>query len=265
MNPEHRNLIEELQRLVARTVATHPAGRNLLLIGGFRYRFLDHSVRASDDIDYHWAGDLAEKQRELLDLFDRRLLPEVRRRLGLECLAGLAGGADADSPFVRIVELSFWKMDSGLGRIEIPVELTRIACADPVAIRTADGTIYPTVSDADMVESKVIAIFNRLQLRHRDLVDVFLFRNQLRTDSASRLAAKSKDLAIPGSAITERMADFRNHQAYHARALQDVVDAQLEPAAAAQIRDVGGGVGILSETLRVLESLFPAEAGHAGA
>ena len=44
---------DRLQRVVARLVATSPAGVNLLLIGGFRYRLLDNSQRFSVDIDYH--------------------------------------------------------------------------------------------------------------------------------------------------------------------------------------------------------------------
>ncbi len=53
MNVVRMDTIEQIQRIIAGMVASNPSGRNLLLIGGFRYRFLDHSVRVSDDIDYH--------------------------------------------------------------------------------------------------------------------------------------------------------------------------------------------------------------------
>jgi hypothetical protein len=262
MNSEHKARVEELQRIIARTVAANPAGRNLLLIGGFRYRFLDESVRASDDIDYHWSGDLDEKQMALLALFERKLLPEVRRRLRYECSARLRTGPDAHSPGVRVVDLAFWQEGAAFGRMEIPVELTHIACADPVIVRTAAGTIYPTVSDGDMIESKVLAIFNRTHLRHRDLVDVFLFRDQLPPDSARRLAAKLKALDIPAAAVEQRMADLRKNEAYHARAIQEVIDTQLDPAAADQIKDAGGGAMILAAALTALSAvLTPATDG----
>ena len=51
---------DRLQRVIARLVATNPAGVNLLLIGGFRYRLLDNSQRFSVDIDYHWEGNLTK-------------------------------------------------------------------------------------------------------------------------------------------------------------------------------------------------------------
>lgn len=63
---------DSLQRLVANSIARSPAGVNLLLIGGFRYRLLDNSHRFSVDIDYHWGGDLEAKQRELLSLWRNR-------------------------------------------------------------------------------------------------------------------------------------------------------------------------------------------------
>ena len=42
---------DKLQRIIARLIATSPAGVNLLLIGGFRYRLLDNSQRFSVDIE----------------------------------------------------------------------------------------------------------------------------------------------------------------------------------------------------------------------
>jgi hypothetical protein len=257
MISEDKDRVEALQRVIAKTVATNPAGRNLPLIGGFRYRFLDESVRTSDDIDYHWSGDFGEKQKELLALFERKLLPEVRRRLRYACSAGLRTGPDADSPTVRVVDLAFWQEGSSFGRIEIPVEITRIACADPVIVRTADGTIYSTVSNGDMIESKVIAIFNRMYLRHRDLVDIFLFRDQFLPNSDRRLAAKWRTMDIPASAVDQRMDDLRKNKAYHACAVQEVIDTQLDPAAANQIGDAGGGKMIVEDVLKVLASLLP--------
>jgi hypothetical protein len=58
---------ERIQLRAVRVLATHPAGRGLCLVGGFRYRLLNESARASNDIDYHWEGDLQAKQMEIWD------------------------------------------------------------------------------------------------------------------------------------------------------------------------------------------------------
>ncbi|MFC1461165.1 hypothetical protein ACFLQR_01430 [Verrucomicrobiota bacterium] len=260
MQISQRKEAETIQRVITQTVATHPAGRNLVLIGGFRFRFLDKSVRISDDIDYHWKGDLGEKQKELIDLFSRVLLPEMRRRFGYDGSVAARHGPDADSPVVRVVDIAFWKEGIPHSRIEIPVELTRIACADPVAIRTAGGTIYATASDGDMIESKVLAILNRSTLRHRDIVDIFLFQDRFLPDSRGRLAAKLRESGIISASVEKRLADIRTHKDYHGKAIQAVIDAQFDPNAAAQINDAGGGRIVLDAAMKTLEQYVPVRA-----
>ena len=253
-----------IQQIVARTIATRPVGRNLALIGGFRYRLLDESVRTSDDIDYHWSGDLAEKQSELVDFSRRVLLPEISGRLGYSGRADARIGPDAESPAVRVVDLAFWKDDVAHGRIEIPVEVTRIMCVDPIEVRTAGGTIYATASEGDMIESKVLAILNRTTLGHRDIVDVFLFQDRFVSDSDKRLAEKMRALSIMPANIEERMLNLHERRDYHARAIQEVIDTQLETDAAGQLDDAGGGGMILERTLSLLRRYIKMESSDEG-
>jgi hypothetical protein len=235
--------------MTARLLATSPAGRGLCLVGGFRYRLIDQSPRLSRDVDYHWDGDIEVKQAELISLFQRRLLPEVKRQYGYEGMAGAATGPAAESPAVRTVQLAFWRVPSA--RIEIPVEITRIICLDPPAVRTADGVIYPTPSDADLIESKVIALFNRVFLQHRDLVDIFLFANHLPPDAAERIRRKFAILAIQPETVAGTLRDFADNPGYHAKAIAAVITDQLEPTAAANLETAGGAKRVL-ETVRQL-------------
>lgn len=250
MTPDKQiRIVDAIQQAVVKLVATSPAGHALLLIGGFRYRFLDRSVRTSKDIDYHWAGDLEEKQRELSALFRKRLLPHLRRQFGYEGRADAATGPEADSPAVRTVILTFWKTDVEFGRIEIPVEITRVVCADKTEIRTVDGIVYPTLSDADLIESKIVAVFNRRSMEHRDLVDVFLFGNTLIPESPERLKQKLKTLEITPTEVAKRLDDVERYASYHARAIQLVIDTQLDQEAAKNINAAGGAAEILKRAL----------------
>jgi len=253
MKEKQQRKTEVIQQAIARTIATHPVGRNLTLIGGFRYRFLDNSVRTSDDIDYHWIGDLAEKQKELIDFSRRVLLPEIFRRYGYSGSANALTGPDANSPVVRVVDLAFWKDGAPYSRIEIPVELTRIVCADPIEVRTAGGTIYATASEGDMIESKVIAIFGRITLRHRDIVDVFLFQDRFLPDSDLRLKSKLQAAGITSNDTEKQMMQFQTDRDYHAKATQAVIDAQLDPEAAVQLNDAGGGEMVLNKVIGILK------------
>ncbi len=240
---------DRLQRLIANSIAKSPAGVNLLLIGGFRYRLLDNSQRFSVDIDYHWGGDLAAKQRELLSLCRRTILGQVRRELGYEGSASARTGPDADSPNAKIVNLGFWKGDV---HVEIPLELTQIVCLDPPTIRTAGGTVHATPSDLDLIESKVIAVLNRLFLQHRDLVDVFLYADKLQGDSPARIKQKLMQIQLPTETVMLRLKDLQDNQPYHATAIQKVIDEQMETSVAQQMNAGGGGKAVLGSVLNVL-------------
>jgi hypothetical protein len=255
---DQQTVANSLLQVVVRLVAISPAGHNLLLIGGFRYRFLDQSVRTSKDIDYHWSGDLAQKQEELIVLFRKRLLPSIRRQLGYEGRADPATGPDAESPVVKTVELRFWKPDVQFSTIEIPVEITRVARADPVEVRTVDGVIYPTLSDADLIESKIIAVFGRRTMQHRDLVDIFLFAGKLSPESPGRLKQKLAALTITRETIRGLLDDLQRHAAYHERAIQAVVEGQLDREAAENIEVAGGAQMILAKVTAILRE----NAGH---
>jgi hypothetical protein len=233
--------IENLQRMTARGVATNPAGHGLLLIGGFRYRLLDQSARLSMDLDYHWEGDLATKQAELLRLCRRILVPQARRELGYDGRADLKTGPDADSPSARFVELRFWKLPVAGSQILLPLEITRIARMDPATVRTAGGIAYPTASDLDMIEAKVIAVLNRTFIAHRDFVDIFLYGDRLTSNSPTRLSEKLNDLQIDPVSVRRRLEDLRQNVEYHARSVQGIIDSDLEPVCAAQINAGGGG------------------------
>ncbi len=248
MNRELKE-VDRLQRVVADAIARSPAGVNLLLIGGFRYRLLDSSQRLSVDIDYHWGGDLGAKQRELLSLCRRKILGQIRRELGYEGSVSARTGPDADSPNAKFIDLRFWNADA---HVEIPLELTQIICLDPPTIRTAGGTVHATPSDADLIESKVIAVLNRLFLQHRDLVDVFLYADKLQADSPERIKQKLARIQLPAESVIRRLKDLQDNQQYHAAAIQKVIDEQMETTVAQQINVGGGGKAVLDSVLDVL-------------
>lgn len=255
MNTEEQTrIVDAIQKATVKLVATNPAGHDLPLIGGFRYRFLDQSVRTSKDIDYHWAGDLGEKQRELLSLFRKRLLPALHLQFEYEGRVDMTTGPDADSPAVRTVVIALWKPDVESRRIEIPVEVTRVVCVDKTEIRTMDGIIYPTLSDADLIECKIVAVFNRRIMEHRDLVDVFLFGNKLLPESPARLKQKMRSLEIAGADITERLSDLEKYGAYHTKAIQTIIDSQLDLEAAKNINAAGGAAWVLKRAMETIRS-----------
>ncbi len=253
MNSTRNTVSEEIQKLIAEMIATHPAGHRLCLIGGFRYRLLNRSCRTSTDIDYHSDGDLEQKQEAIADLLTKRLLPEVCRRFGYDGYARKATGPEADSPFVKTVEVAFYRTGDRPERIEVPVEITSILCADAPVVRTVAGTVYLTASDTDMAESKVVALFSRLFIEKRDIVDLFLFQDQLTNASAQRLQEKFEKRGITPQVAKDRFHKLIENRVSHGRAIDALIDDQIDAAAAANLKTAGGGGAIFDAVVSLLK------------
>lgn len=252
---ERYEITERLQTLVAQLVATQPAGAGLCLIGGFRYRMLDRGPRRSVDIDFHWTESLTAKRTELIALFQRRLLPEAKRRFQVEGSV-TAGDVREESDAVAVIDLAFWRLGSALGRIEIPVAITRIDTADAAIAKTFAGTVFRTVTDADMLESKVIAILCRSFLEHRDLLDLYLFASHATEPTPARIAAKLQQRGVHQSAALRRIEQIAQSEAHHAKSLDAVIQEQVDASPASLLAEVGGGQAVFNETLRLLRSLL---------
>lgn len=249
-------LTESIQLIAVRILATHPAGRGLCLVGGFRYRLLNESARASTDIDYHWEGDRQKKQMEIVDVFRRKLLPEVKRRLGYDGDVRPATGPDAESPTVRTVELAFYRIEEPGSRLEIPVDIIGVARLDAPIVRTVEGTVFLTVSDADMIESKILACLVRPFLQARDILDIFLFQDALRPDSPVRLSQKLNKLALPPGEAIERLNKLAKHRPIDVRAIERLLEEQVKPPVTANLRAAGGAAMIWDSVIPLLHGIL---------
>jgi hypothetical protein len=248
--------IERIQRLTARILATHPAGRGLCLVGGFRYRLLNESARASSDIDYHWEGDLQSKQMEIIGLFRSKLLPEVKHQLGYDGDVRPATGPDTESQVVRTVDLAFYRVAEPGSRIAIPVDIINVACLDPPMVRTVEGTVFLTVSDADMIESKILACLTRTFLQARDVLDVFLFQDALRTDSPGRLSQKLNQFPLPPAEAIARLHKLASSRIVHVRGIERLLDEQVNTAVAGNLRAAGGAAMIWDSVLSLIQEVL---------
>jgi hypothetical protein len=248
--------MERIQQLAARIVATHPVGRGLCLVGGFRYRLLNDSARISNDIDYHWEGDFQKKQMEVVEVFRSKLLPEVKRQLDYDGDVRSATDPDAESPVVRTVQLAFYRVAEPGSRIEIPVDIIGVARLDMPIVRTVEGTVFLTVSDADMIESKILACLSRSIFKVRDILDIFLFQDALRPGSPRRLSQKLSKLALPPAEAIERLNKLANNRTGHVREIEQLLDQQVIPAVAGNLRAAGGAEMIWDSVMHLLNEII---------
>ncbi len=81
--------------ILQKALRQHDVAIGIGAFSGLRYRLLDRPVCRSVDIDYHWTGDPETPQKELAHLLERRLLPNICRRLNFD---GSVSAPPAGSP-----------------------------------------------------------------------------------------------------------------------------------------------------------------------
>ena len=104
--------------------------------------------------------------------------------------------------------------------------------------------MFLTVSDADMIESKILACLARSFFQVRDVLDIFLFQDALRPDSPVRLSQKLSKLALPPAEAIERLNRLANNRTVHVRGIERLLDEQVKPAVTANLRAAGGAAMI---------------------
>lgn len=243
---------EKIQREVVKLLATRPEGKGLHLIGGCRFRMADDSPRVSMDIDYHTEESFEEKQKVLISLFEQELLPLVKGLYGYDGSVGEAYGPDAETDLVKTVSLAFFIKDFAFSRIELPVDITEIEVLDGPEARTINQVVCMTRSDCDIIESKVLALIGSAFVRDRDIVDIFLFESLLAKDSPARIAEKLKRMSLDAATVSRRMHELINQRDTHIKAIQRIIDEQLERVQAETIAAGGGAAIVFDRTLKVL-------------
>jgi len=147
---------------------------------------------------------------------------------------------------------AFHRTGEAPDRIELPVEITSMACLDKPVVRTVAGTVYLTASDPDMIEGKVIALFNRVFLEERDILDLFLFQDSFVADAAKRLRTKLVTLQISPAAVSDQCGRLLTNRVVHARAIDEIIDDQVDVAVADNLKAAGGGNMIFDTVVNLL-------------
>jgi predicted nucleotidyltransferase component of viral defense system len=252
-------IIEEIQRIVAKLIATNPPGRNLVLIGGFRYRLLDDSPRMSVDIDYHWEESLSEKQKEIVLFLEKKFVPELKHRFGYDAHVRLVEGPETESTMVKMVDVAFYSPDIHGSKRTIRIDITCIDCIDKPTTRTKDGVIYLTATNQDMIESKIISLLCRIPTQERDFLDIFLFKSQLSKDSPERVLQKLEKKHLDLAKAHSTLEQIVNDKKYHVKNVSELIESQLDVDAANQLNQAGGaGVvfdGVINSVQAILTSL----------
>ncbi len=103
-----------------------------------------------------------------------------------------------------------------------------------------------------MIESKIIALVNRAFTQVRDVLDIFLFQDSLRPDASARLSRKFRTLSLSPADVIRRLGRLQDAASVHVREIERILDEQVDPAVAANLRVAGGAAMIWDGVMRLL-------------
>ena len=107
-----------------------------------------------------------------------------------------------------------------------------------------------------MIESKVIALFNRRYSQVRDMMDIFLFQDTFVPDSHRRLHAKFKKIGISATRIVDRIGKLEDNRSVHVRTIDGIIEDQLDAHVAANIKSAGGGAMIFGTVMPLVKRIL---------
>jgi len=116
--------------------------------------------------------------------------------------------------------------------------------------------VFLTVSDADMIESKILACLDRPFFQVRDVLDIFLFQDALKPDSPVRLSQKLSERALTPAKAIERLDRLAKNQTVHVRGIEQLLDEQVNPPVTANLRAAGGAAMIWDFVMRLLYEIL---------
>ncbi len=243
---------QNIQKIFISSFAVSTVSVGMYLIGGLKFYLLNNSPRLSNDIDFHYEKDLAIKKNELKAFILNSFLPMMKRDHNITGHI-LPNHPEEESINLKVIHIFLTQEDKT--SFDLPIEITKIICFDKKNIETFNGKIIGVVSNADLIESKVIAFFSRYYFQARDLVDIWLFKNMFLKDSGKRIFKKLNLLSIDNKTIKNKITDLKNNKTYHTKQIKEVFLTQTSEQINSQIENAGGFNVVLDQIINILDIL----------
>lgn len=87
-----------------------------------------------------------------------------------------------------------------------------------------------------------------------DMVDLFLFQDAFVSDSGQRLREKLLQIKADDASVGNTLSRLRADRMLHVKAIDRVIDEQIDNAVAANIKVAGGGAMVFDAVMAVLNA-----------
>lgn len=213
-------LTDEIQSFFLEEFYKNPASVGSALFGGGRFRHINNGIRFSVDLDFFRAKGF--NLDNVLNFIKGKFIPLLTKKFGIS-----ARIIDI-SPWQKIhnietIRLLVYDNDNDFHQIEIDFDfIIREPYLD--CEKALVGNIVVIVGNAEeSLEEKLISIYERNDLKIRDIFDLWYFRNLAGKLNKINAQKKLTQRGISQECIKKRLKDFPEHRDYYLKEIKNII------------------------------------------
>lgn len=213
-------LIDEIQSFFLEEFYKNPASSGAVLFGGGRFRHINNSIRFSVDLDFFKTERF--NYNNALNFISGKFIDLLKQRFGVSA---------------RIIDIPPWQKVHNIETIrllvydndkdfyQVVIDLDFIM-REP-SLDCENGLLRNVViligSNQELLEEKLISIFARLDLKIRDIFDLWYYRDLAKELNKENIQKKLAQRSISKDLIKKRLDDFTHHRDYYLKEIKNII------------------------------------------
>lgn len=213
-------LTDELQAFFLEEFYKNPASNGVVLLGGGRFRHINNSIRFSIDLDFFKTKYF--EFNKVLNFISGRFVKLVDEKFNVSARI-IDIPPWQKSHAVETVRLLVYDMDKDFHQIELDFDFIMREPLAGFEKNLLKNVVVITCNPAESLEEKLISIYERDNLKIRDIFDLWYYRNLAKDLNRNNIQKKLAERNISSESIINRLKDFDKHREYYLKEIRNII------------------------------------------
>lgn len=213
-------ITDEIQAYFLEEYYKNPASNGAILFGGGRFRHINKSIRFSVDLDFFETKGFNLKSA--LNFISHNFIDLAAHKFGVSArIIDIPPWEKIHN--VETIRLLVFDTDDDFHQIQIDFDFIMrkpMLKSEKALIKN----VVAIVGDpAESLEEKLISIYERTDIKIRDIFDFWYFRDTAEKLNRDNIQKKISQRSISKESIQKRLDDFISHRTYYQKELGNII------------------------------------------
>lgn len=211
-------LIDEFQAFFLEEFYKTPASNGAVLFGGGRFRHINNSIRFSIDLDFFTTKNF--NYDNITDFISKKFIRLLKNKYNVSA---------------RVIDIPPWQKSNSIetirlflhnddfNQIEIDFDFIMREPAYQPENSLLGNIVVSAANSKELLEEKLISIYERSELKIRDIFDLWYYRNLAVELNKSGIHKKILERGISKESINKRLEDFSKHRNYYIKEITNII------------------------------------------